>query len=108
MSAAGPDDSGGAGLLDAAPPHGRPNFVISARYFATTGAGGEFMQAGIEFFGDVIPNRRYEVLGPGLAAAAHYGLAATEDHLGDVGFFFRFDRRARTRAGLETAVTQGF
>ena len=68
----------------------------------------EFVQAGIESFG-----RRdtaaadAEMLALGLEATAHYGIAAPEIRMGDVGLFAALVARARSRAGLEAAAGEG-
>jgi len=51
-------------------------------------ASGEFLQAGIESFGRTdIAAADAEMLALGLEATAHYGLAAPETRIGDVGLF---------------------
>src|SRR5205085_1501638 len=99
----------------ASPAAGKPQgFCYLGPVFRHRGdAPGEFLQAGVESFGRLdTPAADAEMLALGLEATAHYGLAAPDVRMGDIGLFSalaaaghprahrkipRCDRRPRTR-----------
>ena len=94
----------------ASPAAGKPQgFCYLGPVFRHRGdAPAEFLQAGIESFGR--PDNAAadaEMLALGLDATAHYGVAAPEIRMGDVGAVLRAGRGARSGAGLEAAAGQG-
>ena len=96
--------------LDAGAPAQPANFCYLGAVFRDHGdAAGEFLQAGIESFGNRdTAAADAEMLARGLAATAHYGIAAPDDHDGRRGAVRRVHRRARTGAGVEAPLAQGF
>ena len=78
--------------LDAGAPAQPANFCYLGAVFRDQGgAAGEFMQAGIESFGNRdTAAADAETLARGLAATAHYGIAAPTIMMGDVGLFAAF------------------